>query len=334
MKYAYIQKHSVQWNVSVLCELLEVSTSGYHDFTVRPVVDDETRVVTEIRAHHARSRSAYGWPRIWRSLQGPGIAIGKECTRCLMQKHGIRGRQKRQFVRTTQRDYQDPVASNVLDRDFNPSWLNQAWAGDITYIPTAEGWLFLAIVLDLASRKIAGYALADHMRSELAIEALKRAALGRKPVAGILFHSDQGSQYTSTAFRAASTSFGGKASMSRRGNCWDNAPSESCFGSLKMERVYGAKYETREQAKTDVLDWLCWYNAERLHSSLGYRSPTRFEAEMSQKQKQTKTKQKQQRQKQQNTNSFDQGAWWIVGQSGHGQDWRFAWTACGQAKSA
>jgi putative transposase len=287
VKYAYIKKHSAQWNVAVLCELLEVSTSGYHDFILRPAVDDETCLVTEIRAHHAHSRGAYGWPRIWRALQGAGIAIGKERTRCLMQKHGIRGRQKRQFVRTTQRDYQDPVAANVLDRNFNPSELNQVWAGDITYIPTAEGWLFLAIVLDLASRKIVGYALADHMRSELAIEALTRAAWGRRPTR-FLFHSDQGSQYTSMAFRAALAGFGGKASMSRRGNCWDNAPSESCFGSLKMERVYGAKYETRDRAKADVLDWLCWYNAERLHSSLGYRSPTRFEAEIRQAQKSTK----------------------------------------------
>ena len=288
MKYAYIQKHSAQWNVSVLCELLEVSTSGYHDFALRPLVDDETRVVTEIRAQHARSRGAYGWPRIWRALQGVGMAIGKERTRCLMQKHGIRGRQKRQFVRTTQRDHQDPVASNGLDRNFNPSQINQVWAGDITYISTLEGWLFLAIVLDLASRKIVGYALADHMRSALAIEALRRAAWGRKPTS-FLFHSDQGSQYTSAAFREALAGFGGNASMSRRGNCWDNAPSESCFGSLKMERVYGAKYETREQAKADVLDWLCWYNAERLHSSLGYRSPTRFEAEMSGKQESEST---------------------------------------------
>jgi len=280
VKYAYIQKHSVKWPVAVLCELLEVSTSGYHDFVGRPEPQDEVRLVTEMRAHHARSRGAYGCPRLWRALRGSGVVIGKERTRRLMQKHGIRGRQKRQYVRTTVRDHKDAVADNVLNRDFTPAQINQVWTGDITYIPTAEGWLFLAIVLDLASRKIVGYALADHMRSELAIEALTRAAWGRKPAAGFLFHSDQGSQYTSTDFRAALKRSGGEASMSRRGNCWDNAPSESCFGSLKTERVYGAKYATIEQAKTDVLDWLRWYNSERLHSSIGYRSPNDFEAKL------------------------------------------------------
>lgn len=239
--------------------------------------------MTHIRAQHARSRGAYGSPRIWRKLRGEGIKISKERTRKLMQAHGIRGRQKRRFVRTTQRSHTDPIAANVLDRDFTPANVNQVWAGDITYIPTAEGWLFLAIVLDLASRKVIGYALADHMRTELALEALKRAAWSRKPGAGFLFHSDQGSQYTSAAYRAALADFGGRASMSRRGNCWDNAPSESCFGSLKMERVYGARYATIEDAKADVLDWIRWYNIERLHSTLNYLSPTEFEAKMGSK---------------------------------------------------
>ncbi len=279
MKYAYIQKHSPQWNVGVLCDLLEVSASGYHDFVGRAEKDDdEARIVTAMRAEHARSRGAYGWPRMWHSLRALGIPIGKERTRRLMQKHGIRGRQKRQFVRTTQRETADPVVANTLDRNFNPHQVNQAWAGDITYIPTAEGWLFLAIVLDLASRKIVGYALTDHMRTELVIEALRRATWSRRPPPGFLFHSDQGSQYTSASYRAVLAGSGGVASMSRKGNCWDNAPSESCFGSLKMERVYGAKYQTIAQAKDDVLDWLRWYNTERLHSSLGYLSPNAFEA--------------------------------------------------------
>jgi putative transposase len=280
VKYAYVQEHSARWPVSVCCELLEVSVSGYHDFVGRPAPDDDMRLVTEIRAVHARSRGAYGWPRVWRALVGSGIAVGKERTRRLMQQHGIRGRQKRRYVRTTVRDQSDPVAENVLNRDFSPAQINQVWAGDITYIPTAEGWLFLAIVLDLASRKIVGYALADHMRSELAVEALTRAAWGRRPAAGFIFHSDQGSQYTSVDFRTALERFGGKASMSRRGNCWDNAPSESCFGSLKTERVYGAKYATIAQAKADVLDWLHWYNRERLHSAIGYRSPHAFETSL------------------------------------------------------
>jgi putative transposase len=277
VKYAYIEKHRAQWPVVLLCHLLAVSTSGYRDFVSRPKRDDETRLLAEIRARHKRSCGAYGWPRIWHSLRSSGVSISKERTRRLMQKHGIRGRQKRQFMVTTQRNQRDPVADNVLARDFSPTQINHVWAGDITYIPTAESWLYLAIVLDLASRKIVGYAMADHMRSTLAVEALKRAAWGRKPPQGFLFHSDQGSQYTSEEFRAALSDFGGVPSMSRRGNCWDNAPSESCFGSLKTERIHGARYATRAQAKADVLDWLNWYNTERLHSTIGYRSPNCFE---------------------------------------------------------
>jgi putative transposase len=182
MKYAYIQAQRAQWPVSLVCGLLKVSTNGYHAFIDRPKRDDELRCVTEIRACHARSKGAYGWPRIWRALTQSGLAIGKERTRRLMQKHGIRGRQKRQYVVTSVRDQHDPVASNVLDRRFNPVQINQVWTGDITYIPTAEGWLFLAIVLDLASRKIIGYALANHMRAVLAVEALRRATWARKPM--------------------------------------------------------------------------------------------------------------------------------------------------------
>jgi putative transposase len=280
VKYAYIQEHSAQWKVGMLCEMLEVSTSGYHAFVARPSAEGDTRLLTHIRAQHARSRGAYGWPRMWQAPRKDGIKIGKERTRVLMQRHDIRGRQKRRYVTTTQRAHADPVAENLLNRQFTPTAINQTWAGDITYIATDEGWLFLATVIDLASRKLVGYALADHMRAELAIEALTRAAWRRKPPPGFIFHSDQGSQYTSAAFRETLQQLGGQASMSRRGNCWDNAPSESLFGSLKTERIFDNRYATHEEAKADVLQWIAWYNNERLHSTLGYLNPTEFEQRM------------------------------------------------------
>ena len=263
-----------------MCRVLETSVSGYRDFMRRPVSEEPARLLAHIRAVHQRSRGAYGWPRVWRALLAQGVVISKECTRLLMKTDGLQGRQKRKFVVTTQRAAQDPVAQNVLDRRFDVIELNTVWAGDITYIPTAEGWLFLAVVLDLASRLIVGYAMADHMRTELAIEALTRACWRRKPGPGFIFHSDRGSQYTSAAYRQKLSEFEGVASMSRKGNCWDNAPSESSFGSLKTERVHGAKYQTIEEAKQDVLDWITWYNTERLHSTLGFKSPAAFEANM------------------------------------------------------
>jgi putative transposase len=197
-----------------------------------------------------------------------------------MQRHDIRGRHKRRYVKTTQRAQAEPVAENLLNRQFTPTAINQTWAGDITYIATDESWLFLATVIDLASRKLVGYALADHMGAELAIEAITRAAWRRKPPPGFIFHSDQGSQYTSAAFRETLRKLGGRPSMSRRGNCWDNAPSESLFGSLKTERILGNRYTSHDEAKADVLQWITWYNNERLHSTLGYLNPTEFEQRM------------------------------------------------------
>jgi putative transposase len=280
VKYAFIRDHAKRWCIEVMCRVLETSVSGYRDFMRRPAAEEPARLLAHIRAAHKRSRGAYGWPRIWRALLAQGVVISKERTRLLMKTHGLCGRQKRKFVVTTQRAAQDQVAQNVLNRGFDVTELNTVWAGDITYIPTAEGWLFLAVVLDLASRLIVGYALADHMRTELAIEALTRACWRRKPCTGFIFHSDQGSQYTSAAYRHALMDFGGVASMSRKGNCWDNAPSESVFGSLKAERVHSAKYQTIEEAKNDVLDWITWYNTERLHSSLGFVAPATFEANL------------------------------------------------------
>jgi putative transposase len=280
VKYAFIRDHADRWRVNVMCRVLETSVSGYRDFMRRPAAEEPICLLAHIRAAHQRSRGAYGWSRVWRTLRAQGVSISKERTRLLMRSHGIRGRHKRKFVVTTQRNAQDLVAPNVLDRRFEVAELNTVWAGDITYIPTVQGWLFLAVVLDLSSRLIVGYALAEHMRTELAIEALTRACWRRKPGAGFIFHSDQGSQYTSAAYRQTLSEFGGVASMSRKGNCWDNAPSESSFGSLKTERVHGAKYQTIAAAKQDVLDWITWYNTERLHSSLGFVSPAAFEANL------------------------------------------------------
>jgi putative transposase len=228
----------------------------------------------------AENRGAYGWPRIWRELRDRGIRVGKQRVQRLMQQYGIRARGKRRFrITTTDSRHELPIAPNLLHRNFTVAAPNQAWAGDITYIQTEEGWLFLAVVIDLFSRRVVGWSLQPEMRSDLVIDALKMACLQRSlnRNAGLIFHSDRGSQYASQDFRMALEQHGITASMSRKGNCWDNAPSETLFGSLKVERLHGQRFETIRQAKDETVAWLLWYNRTRLHSTLNYVSPMKFE---------------------------------------------------------
>jgi putative transposase len=210
--------------------------------------------------------------------------VGKQRVQRLMQQHGIRARGKRRFrITTTDSRHGLPIAPNLLDRNFTVVAPNQVWVGDVTYIATAEGWLFLAVVLDLFSRRIVGWSLREQMTSELVIDALRMAWFLRRPevktgsVAGLIFHSDRGSQYASQEFAKVLKECGITPSMSRKGNCWDNACSETLFGSLKVERLHGQHFETPRQAKDETLDWLRWYNQTRLHSTLNYVSPMQFE---------------------------------------------------------
>lgn len=286
MKYAFVERHRDVWPIRVQCRVLRVSVAGYHEhrgrrrnMARRRHLSDEALLV-HIRAVYEENRGAYGWPRIWRQLRAQGIGVGKQRVQRLMQRHGIRARGKRRFrVATTDSRHALPIAPNLLERNFAVAAPNRVWTGDLTYIPTAEGRLFLAVVMDLFSRRIVGWALREDLGREIAIDALRMAWFGRSPGrdAGLIFHSDRGVQYASREFRELLAECGITASMSRRGSCWDNACSETLFGSLKVERLHGEHFGTIRQAKDETIAWLLWYNRTRLHSTLDYKSPVQFE---------------------------------------------------------
>ena len=286
MKYAFIQRYKRVWPIRVQCRVLRVSVSGYHqhlarlrEIAKRRHLSDEALLV-HIRAAYAENLGAYGWPRIWRQLRAQGIRVGKHRVQRLMQAHGIRARGKRRFrVVTTDSRHDLPIAPNLLDRNFTVVAPNTAWSGDITYIATDEGWLYLAVVVDLFSRQVVGWSMRPDMRCNLVIDALEMAWYQRRPdkKAGLIFHSDRGSQYASGDFRQVLEEYGITPSMSRKGNCWDNACSETLFSSLKVERLHGQRFATIRQAKDATIAWLLWYNQTRLHSTLNYVSPIRFE---------------------------------------------------------
>ncbi len=286
MKYAFIQRHKRIWPIRVQCRVLGVSVSGYHQHLARSReiarrrhLSDEALLV-HISAAYAENRGAYGWPRIWRELVKRGIRVGKQRVQRLMQKHGIQARGKRKFrVTTTDSRHNLPIAPNLLNRNFSPAAPNQAWVGDFTYIPTEEGWLFLAVVIDLFSRKVVGWSMRPDMQRTLVIDALEMAWFRRNPgkLAGLIFHSDRGSQYASADFSEVLKEHGITPSMSRKGDCWDNACSETLFGSLKVERLHGQRFATIREAKDETISWLLWYNRTRMHSTLNYVSPMQFE---------------------------------------------------------
>ena len=284
MKYAWIEKNKLLWPVCVQCGVLGVSASGYrqHRARRRKILTlrhlSETALLVEIRAVYTEARGAYGWPRVWRHLKACGVRVGKRRVQQTMRQNGLRGRGKRRFrVCTTDSNHALPIAPNLLARDFTAAAANTVWVGDMTYIPTREGWLYLAVVLDLFSRRIVGWAMGAMINSELACRALDMAWYSRSPAPGLLFHSDRGSQYASCRYTELLATHGIKASMSRSGNCLDNACSETLFGSLKVERLHGMEFHSHREAKDATLDWLLWYNGSRMHSTLHYLSPAQFE---------------------------------------------------------
>jgi putative transposase len=288
VKYAWIAQNKAVWPVSMTCEVLGVSTSGYFEHQRRrkpkpagskPVggrVSKEALLV-HVRAIHAEVKGEYGWPRMWKELVARGIRVGKQRVQRLMHEHGIRARGKKKFVVTTDSKHDLPIAKNLLDRNFNPAAPDQVWSSDITYIETGEGWLYLAAVIDLFSRQVVGWSMQPHMQTSLVSDALRMAWFRRHPPPGLIFHSDRGSQYCSAAFQAALAGYAMRSSMSRKGDCWDNAPTESLWGRLKVGRLYGKRFATRREAMDEVIDWLMFYNHRRLHSTLGYISPMHFE---------------------------------------------------------
>jgi transposase InsO family protein len=292
MKYAHIYRNRHLWPVRIQCEVLEVSFTGYHQHQQRRSRLKPRRHMTEaallvhIRAIHLELRGAYGWPRMWRELRRRGVRVGKERVRLLMRQDGIQARGRRRFrVATTDSNHQFPVAPNLLNRNFTIDKPNAVWTGDVTYIATEEGWLYLAVVIDLFSRRIVGWSMQAHMERSLVIDALEMACLQRRPEVGkAIFHSDRGSQYASEDFRKVMKLYGLTQSMSRRANCWDNAVTETLFGSLKVERLHGETYVSARVAKDTVIDWILWYNQKRMHSTIGYQSPIEFEQAWQQKQ--------------------------------------------------
>jgi len=265
-----------------MCNVLEVSRSGYYFWSKRPESfkrkqDKELQAV--VREVFTESRGTYGCPRVHRELRNRGIACGKNRIARLMRKDGLRAKVKRRFKATTDSKHNLPVAGNLLQRDFNPEQPDQTWAGDITYVWTGEGWLYLAVVLDLFSRNVVGWAMEKHMTRHLVMNALDMAIKRRKPAGGLIHHSDRGSQYASGDFQELLNKHGIRCSMSRKGDCWDNAPVESFFGTLKQELIFHQRYHTRSHAKQSIFEYIeRFYNRKRLHSTLGYQSPVDYEA--------------------------------------------------------
>lgn len=281
MTFRFIEEHKGRWPIRVLCDALDVSPAGYYAWRGRPASarqqERDARVV-EIRAIHAECKARYGSPRVHAELTARGQDCCVNTVAKLMRDHHLRAKTARKFRCTTDSNHDLPVAENLLDRQFNPGGPNEAWVADITYIPTREGWLYLAAVEDLYSRRVVGWSMANHLESRLVVDALALAVERRLPGAGLLAHSDRGSQYASDHYQLLLSRHGITCSMSRRADCWDNAPMESFFASLKKELVHDADFATRAQARAEIVEYIeVFYNTKRRHSSLGYVSPAVYE---------------------------------------------------------
>jgi putative transposase len=286
VRYAFVEQHQKMWPVTDQCRVLEVAVSGFRAWRKRR--SDKSRpapgkrmsdlaLLTHIRAEFAASKQTYGWPRMVRQLRDEGLRVGKERVRKMMKNNDIRVRPRRRFKVTTDSRHDLPIAPNLLNREFAAQAPNTAWVGDITYVWTAEGWLYLATVIDLFSRQVVGFAMAEHMGAQLVVDALRMAWFRRRPAPGLIFHSDRGSQYASAAYAKQIRAFAMRASMSRKGDCWDNAVAESLFGSLKTESLHRHDFGTRRAACDEIMAWTTRYNHTRLHSTLGYLSPMAYE---------------------------------------------------------
>jgi len=285
VRFAWIRQSSEEFEVAIMCQILQVSRSGYYAWTRRAPssrAQRQEKLIQQIRTAHEQSNGAYGSPRIHAELAQQQIEISLNTVAKLMKKAGIRSLRRRRFmVRTTDSNHDLPVAPNLLDRQFQAELPNQKWCCDITYIPTAEGFLYLAAVMDLCSRRIVGWSMAEHLRTELCLEALKMA-LGRRRVGSqLLHHSDRGVQYASGDYQRLLESNGICVSMSRTGNCYDNAAMESFWSTLKTELVHHMQYKSHDQARGSIFQFIeCWYNRKRRHSAIGYKSPEAFEASL------------------------------------------------------
>jgi putative transposase len=281
VRYQFIEGHRREWPVRLICEVLEVSPSGYYQWRRRPPCARRERreaLAAEVEAIHREVKARYGSPRIHAELAARGVPCCANTVAKLMRERGIAAKTKRKFRCTTDSDHGRPVAENILDRQFEPEAADRAWTADITYIPTREGWLYLAAVEDLHSRRIVGWSMSERIDSRLVVNALEMAISRRLPGAGLVAHSDRGSQYASEHYQRALAGHGITCSMSRRANCWDNAPMESFFATLKKELVHDEDYATREVARASVFEFIeAFYNRVRRHSALGDKSPIEYE---------------------------------------------------------
>jgi putative transposase len=282
VKYAWIEEHRDQFSVTRMCRQLDVSRTGYCQWRKREPSERSIANValdTQVAAIHEASKRSYGRPRIVRGLRECGLIVSHERVRNSLKRQGIRPVYKRPYRVTTDSDHSKPIAPNVLDRRFDGWRINKAWVGDITYVETGEGWLYLSCVMDLASRRIVGWSMSDRMKTDLVNQALRSAYGLRKPGAGLIMHTDRGTQYASGSHRKLIKDYRMVQSMSRRANCWDNATMESFFKTLKVERIHQHRYETRAQARLDIIDWIeGFYNRKRMHSSIDYKTPVDLES--------------------------------------------------------
>jgi len=281
VKFAFIASKKVAFPIAAMCSVLGVSRPGYYAWRKRPPgarSKADAKLAVEIRLAHKRSRGRYGSPRVHRELAARGHRVGRKRVERLMRQDGLRGRPKRRFRRTTDSNHVMPIAPNVLARNFTTSAPNLAWVTDVTYIATGEGWLYLAVMLDLFSRRVVGWAVSETNDRVLALAALSRAICARRPLPGLVHHSDRGSPYASDDYRAALRNHGFVASMSRKGDCWDNAVAESFFATLRAELVDDERYATRAAAVASIGEYIeGFYNTVRRHSSIDYVSPIEFE---------------------------------------------------------
>lgn len=285
MKYTWIKDYSAHYPVARLCRLCGVSRTGFMQWKTRPMSCTATANIAldqRVLQLHVDSGRSYGRPRLLRALKAQGVRVGAERIRRSLQRQQLRPVYTRPYRVTTDSNHAKPVAAHVLNRRFDGWPPNRVWVSDITYVPTAEGWLYLACVLDLGSRRIVGWSMNTRMTSELVCNALNMAYWRRKPGPGLIFHSDRGSQYARAQFRTLIDQYQIIQSMSRKANCWDNAPMESFFKSLKVECAHRLKSHTRDMARLNLVDWIeGFYNAQRLHSALDYQAPNKYERSLS-----------------------------------------------------
>jgi putative transposase len=280
MRYTFIKEHRQQWRIALMCKVLDVAVSGFYHWLNRPQSNrsqENERLTEQIVMFHCGSRCTYGSPRIYKDLKAAGYRVSENRVSRLMKRSGIRGKAKRKFKTTTKSNHQRPKAENLVKQNFQSSEPNKLWVSDITYIATLEGWVYLAVVLDVFSRKVIGWAFSERLTDDLVLAALRMAKHQRATKNNLIHHSDQGSQYASHDFQASLKQDNIIQSMSGKGNCYDNAVAESFFATLKTEEA-DTPYETRQQATTSIFSYIeTFYNSKRRHSSLNYLSPHDFE---------------------------------------------------------